>query len=49
LAFIVSNWAVDMNSEGTYEGMHTLAVQNSMRKAMVLFIVSEVAFFATFF
>jgi cytochrome c oxidase subunit 3 len=49
LIFIILNWAVDMNSEGTHEGMHTFAVQSSMRKAMVLFIVSEVAFFATFF
>lgn len=49
LAFIVINWAADMSTEGTHEGMHTAAVQNSLRKAMVLFIASEVAFFATFF
>jgi cytochrome c oxidase subunit 3 len=42
-------WWKDVISEGTYEGEHTEFVQNGLRYGMVLFIVSEIMFFAAFF
>lgn len=42
-------WWRDVVREGTYEGRHTQAVQRGLRLGMVLFIVSEVMFFVSFF
>lgn len=44
-----SFWWRDIVREGTYEGAHTLAVQHGLRFGMVLFIVSEVMLFFSFF
>jgi len=45
----ITNWFYDIVIEGTYEGQHTLAVQQNLRFGMVLFIVSEIMFFFSFF
>jgi hypothetical protein len=42
-------WFRDILTEGVYEGHHTLAVQRNLASGMVLFIASEVLFFAAFF
>jgi len=42
-------WFRDIIREGTYQGMHTVNVQNGLRMGMLLFIVSEVMFFFSFF
>jgi Cytochrome c oxidase subunit III len=47
--FAAINWFYDIVIEATYQGQHTLAVQQGLRYGMVLFIVSEVMFFFAFF
>lgn len=42
-------WWRDVVRESTFEGHHTLQVQNGLRYGVILFITSEVAFFAAFF
>jgi len=42
-------WWMDVIIEGTYQGMHTSAVQTGLRLGVILFIVSEVMFFMSFF
>jgi len=42
-------WWRDVVRESTYEGFHTTYVQTGLRYGVVLFIVSEVLFFAAFF
>jgi len=42
-------WWRDVLREATFAGNHTFAVQNGLRLGMVLFIVSEVMFFLSFF
>nr|AYQ22949.1 cytochrome c oxidase subunit III [Pleurocryptella fimbriata] len=42
-------WWRDVVRESTYQGCHTLAVQVGMKWGMILFIVSEVLFFFSFF
>jgi len=42
-------WFVDIIIESTYEGHHTLEVQEGIRIGMLLFIASEVMFFFSFF
>jgi heme/copper-type cytochrome/quinol oxidase subunit 3 len=42
-------WWRDVIREATYQGLHTKAVQIGLRYGMMLFIVSEVMFFAGFF
>nr|YP_009310457.1 cytochrome c oxidase subunit 3 [Pyramimonas parkeae]AOT98937.1 cytochrome c oxidase subunit 3 [Pyramimonas parkeae] len=42
-------WWRDVIRESTFEGHHTFAVQAGLRMGMLLFIVSEVMFFAAFF
>nr|YP_008379157.1 cytochrome c oxidase subunit 3 [Sapajus xanthosternos]AGM47677.1 cytochrome c oxidase subunit 3 [Sapajus xanthosternos] len=42
-------WWRDVVRESTYQGHHTTPVQKGLRYGMVLFIVSEVFFFAGFF
>jgi len=47
--FSAVQWFTDITIEGTYQGHHTLAVQQGLRYGMVLFIVSEIMFFFAFF
>nr|QPJ79441.1 cytochrome c oxidase subunit III [Gampsocleis gratiosa gratiosa] len=42
-------WWRDITREGTYQGLHTLPVSSGLRWGMILFIVSEVFFFISFF
>jgi cytochrome c oxidase subunit 3 len=42
-------WFADVVREGTYQGHHTPVVQLGLRYGMLLFIASEVMFFAAFF
>lgn len=42
-------WWRDVIREATYEGHHTIAVQTGIRYGIILFIVSEVMFFFSFF
>jgi len=42
-------WFKDVVREGTFLGDHTIVVQRGLRYGMVLFIVSEVMFFFSFF
>lgn len=45
----IYQWWRDIIREGTYQGHHTPIVQKGLRYGMILFIVSEVFFFAGFF
>uniref|UniRef100_UPI0030039452 cytochrome c oxidase subunit III n=1 Tax=Triatoma boliviana TaxID=3120505 RepID=UPI0030039452 len=42
-------WWRDITREGTYQGKHTLAVTKGLKLGMILFIISEVFFFISFF
>nr|YP_007317318.1 cytochrome c oxidase subunit III [Homarus gammarus]AGA56082.1 cytochrome c oxidase subunit III [Homarus gammarus] len=42
-------WWRDATREGTYQGLHTQVVMKGLRWGMILFIVSEVLFFFSFF
>lgn len=45
----LTRWFIDIVIESTYEGHHTLQVQNGIKFGMILFILSEVMFFSAFF
>jgi heme/copper-type cytochrome/quinol oxidase subunit 3 len=47
--FALISWFWDIIIEATYEGRHTVAVQQNIRIGFALFIVSEIIFFAAFF
>jgi len=49
LVTVAYRWWADVVREGTYQGLHTNAVQTGLRYGMLLFIVSEVMFFLAFF
>nr|YP_009945231.1 cytochrome c oxidase subunit III [Pedetontus zhejiangensis]QOE17738.1 cytochrome c oxidase subunit III [Pedetontus zhejiangensis] len=42
-------WWRDVTREGTFQGLHTLQVTTGLRWGMILFIISEVFFFISFF
>nr|YP_010946575.1 cytochrome c oxidase subunit III [Margattea concava]WGO57293.1 cytochrome c oxidase subunit III [Margattea concava] len=42
-------WWRDITREGTYQGLHTKFVTKGLRWGMILFIISEVFFFISFF
>jgi cytochrome c oxidase subunit 3 len=46
---MLSFWWRDVIREGTYQGHHTKVVQTGIRLGMILFILSEVMFFFSFF
>nr|QWW91995.1 cytochrome c oxidase subunit III [Abscondita cerata] len=46
---IMYQWWRDTIREGTFQGLHTLKVVKGLRWGMILFITSEVLFFASFF
>nr|YP_002970766.1 cytochrome c oxidase subunit III [Valentia hoffmanni]ACJ69578.1 cytochrome c oxidase subunit III [Valentia hoffmanni] len=49
LILTMIQWWRDISREGTYQGKHTLAVTTGLKWGMILFIVSEVFFFLSFF
>uniref|UniRef100_A0AAU6PCZ7 Cytochrome c oxidase subunit 3 n=1 Tax=Diplonychus sp. TaxID=2977879 RepID=A0AAU6PCZ7_9HEMI len=42
-------WWRDITREGTFQGHHTIAVTNGLKWGMILFIISEIFFFISFF
>nr|QNE85680.1 cytochrome c oxidase subunit III [Phaonia fuscata] len=42
-------WWRDISRESTFQGLHTIKVVNGLRWGMILFILSEVMFFLSFF
>lgn len=46
---VIIQWWRDVVREGTYQGLHTYIVGQGLRLGMILFIVSEVLFFFSFF
>nr|AMW67831.1 cytochrome c oxidase subunit III [Fontecilla graphicus] len=42
-------WWRDITREGTFQGLHTFSVTMGLRWGMILFIISEVFFFISFF
>uniref|UniRef100_A0AAU7YTQ2 Cytochrome c oxidase subunit 3 n=1 Tax=Cheilosia bombiformis TaxID=3103807 RepID=A0AAU7YTQ2_9MUSC len=45
----VYQWWRDVSREGTFQGLHTYAVTLGLRWGMILFILSEILFFSSFF
>ena len=45
----IIQWWRDITREGTYQGLHTKVVAIGLRWGIILFIVSEVLFFFSFF
>jgi len=48
-SFCIGHWFYDIVIEATFEGHHTIEVQQGIRYGMLLFILSEVMFFFSFF
>nr|YP_010247234.1 cytochrome c oxidase subunit III [Gibbium aequinoctiale]ATN40782.1 cytochrome c oxidase subunit III [Gibbium aequinoctiale] len=46
---IMYQWWRDISRESTFQGLHTFTVSMGMRWGMILFIVSEILFFVSFF
>nr|YP_009774842.1 cytochrome c oxidase subunit III [Lepisma saccharinum]QJA14865.1 cytochrome c oxidase subunit III [Lepisma saccharinum] len=49
LALTMMQWWRDISREGTYQGLHTIQVTTGLRWGMILFIISEIFFFISFF
>lgn len=49
ISFVAYMWWRDIVREATYQGHHTLVVQRGLKYGMILFILSEVCFFFSFF
>jgi len=49
LILVSFGWWRDIVDESTFQGCHTIYVQDGLRLGMFLFIVSEVMFFFSFF
>nr|YP_009502922.1 cytochrome c oxidase subunit III [Spongiocaris panglao]AXG21499.1 cytochrome c oxidase subunit III [Spongiocaris panglao] len=49
LLLTMIQWWRDMTRESTYQGLHTLIVMKGLRWGMILFIMSEILFFFSFF
>ena len=47
--FTMCFWFTDVVTEATFEGQHTIKVQKGLRLGMLLFIISELFFFISFF
>nr|QNE85445.1 cytochrome c oxidase subunit III [Helina latitarsis] len=45
----IFQWWRDITRESTYQGLHTLMVTTGLRWGMILFIISEILFFLSFF
>nr|AHA52576.1 cytochrome c oxidase subunit III [Triraphis sp. QL-2013] len=49
LIFILIQWWRDVIRESTFQGNHTMMVMKGLRMGMILFILSELMFFVSFF
>lgn len=47
--FIFRSWVRDVTRERTFQGFHTLKIIGAMKFRIILFIISEVIFFVSFF
>nr|WKU83958.1 cytochrome c oxidase subunit III [Hypselosyrphus sp.] len=45
----IYQWWRDISRESTFQGMHTLSVITGLKLGMILFILSEILFFSSFF
>jgi len=45
----IYQWWRDISREGTFQGLHTIPVINGLKWGIILFIVSEIFFFISFF
>nr|QNE85458.1 cytochrome c oxidase subunit III [Morinia doronici] len=45
----IYQWWRDVSRESTYQGLHTIRVMTGLRWGMILFILSEILFFLSFF
>ena len=45
----IIHWRLDVTREGTYQGLHTKIVMKGLQWGIILFIVSEILFFVSFF
>nr|YP_011004568.1 cytochrome c oxidase subunit 3 [Pyrocoelia pectoralis]WPT27223.1 cytochrome c oxidase subunit 3 [Pyrocoelia pectoralis] len=49
MLLIMYQWWRDISREGSYQGLHTIKVLKGLRWGMILFIISEIFFFISFF
>nr|YP_009967229.1 cytochrome c oxidase subunit III [Diaphanes citrinus]QEO18991.1 cytochrome c oxidase subunit III [Diaphanes citrinus] len=49
MSLIMYQWWRDISREGSYQGLHTSKVLKGLRWGMILFIISEIFFFLSFF
>nr|AWV84048.1 cytochrome oxidase subunit III [Tettigades lacertosa] len=49
MIFTMIQWWRDISREGTFQGLHTNIVVKGLKIGMILFIVSEILFFISFF
>lgn len=49
LLYVIFSWFDDIVDEATYQGHHTFKVQQGIRLGFLLFVLSEVMFFFSFF
>ena len=49
ILLVIAQWWIDVRLEGTIQGLHSKLVELGLRFGMLLFIVSEVMFFSSFF
>nr|QEJ81395.1 cytochrome c oxidase subunit 3 [Pyrocoelia pygidialis] len=49
MLLIMYQWWRDISRESSYQGLHTMKVLKGLRWGMILFIVSEIFFFISFF
>ena len=49
LIIVIFQWWRDVSREGSYQGIHTLIVELGLRWGIILFIISEIFFFISFF
>lgn len=45
----IYQWWRDISREGTFQGLHTICVINGLKWGIILFIISEIFFFISFF
>ncbi len=46
---VIYQWWRDISREGSFQGLHTIAVVNGLKLGIILFIISEIFFFVSFF
>ena len=49
ILIVMAQWWRDVSCEGAYQGLHTKIVELGLRWGIILFIISEVFFFVSFF